>query len=99
MMQLPAEPLYNLLTFWCGIQHGFWACGFQPAQDAGAVSCPVLLQWGFNDKRVTENETNTLFAQLGTNKRTMMKYYQSGHESLLKKEPQKWLAVMQEFLH
>jgi alpha-beta hydrolase superfamily lysophospholipase len=98
MMQLPAEPLATLLTFWGGIQHGFWAFGFQPVQDASAVSCPVLLQWGFNDKRVTENETNNLFAQLGTNKRTMMKYYQSGHESLLKKEPQKWQAVVQEFL-
>lgn len=98
MMQLPAEPLSILLTFWGGIQHGFWAFGLQPAQDAGAVSCPVLLQWGFNDKRVTETETNTLFAQLGTNKRTMMKYYQSGHESLLKKEPEKWQAVIHEFL-
>jgi len=98
MMQLPVEPISTLLTFWGGIQHGFWAFGFQPAQDASAVSCPVLLQWGFNDKRVTENETNTLFAQLGTNQRTMMKYYQSGHESLLKKEPEKWGAVMTEFL-
>lgn len=98
MMQLPDEPLSTLLTFWGGIQHGFWAFGLQPAQDASAVNCPVLLQWGFNDKRVTENETNTLFAQLGTNKRTMMKYYQSGHESLLKNEPEKWEAVVAEFL-
>lgn len=97
-MHLPAEPLSTLLTFWGGLQHGFWAFSLQPARDARAVSCPVLLQWGFKDNRVTEQETNTIFAQLATNQRTLMKYYQSGHESLLKKEPAKWQAVVTDFL-
>ena len=97
-MKLPAEPFATMLTFWGGIQHGFWAFNLQPAYDASAVSCPVLLQWGFKDPRVTEQETHTIFAQLGTNRRTLMKYFQSGHESLLKKEPEKWRAVVGDFL-
>jgi alpha-beta hydrolase superfamily lysophospholipase len=97
-MHLPAEPLSTMLTFWGGLQHGFWAFSLQPAEDARAVSCPVLLQWGFKDNRVTEQETNTIFTKLATNQRTLMKYYQSGHESLLKKEPAKWQAVVSDFL-
>jgi pimeloyl-ACP methyl ester carboxylesterase len=97
-MHLPAEPLSTMLTFWGGLQHGFWAFSLQPAEDARAVSCPVLLQWGFKDNRVTEQETNTIFKKLATNQRTLIKYYQSGHESLLKKEPAKWQAVVSDFL-
>jgi esterase/lipase len=98
MMNLPAEPIASLLTFWGGVEQGFWAFNLQHAEDAHTVSCPVLLQWGFNDPRVTEAETDKIFANLGTNERTLMKYYQSGHESLLKKEPEKWKSVVGEFL-
>ena len=98
MMNLPAEPFAGLLTFWGGVEQGFWAFNLQPAEDAHAVSCPVLLQWGFKDPRVTEAETDKIFANLGTNQRTLMKYYQSGHESLLKKEPEKWRSMVGEFL-
>lgn len=99
MMHLPTEPIASLLTFWGGIQQGFWAFNLQPAEDANEVNCPVLLQWGSKDPRVTEAETNLIFAKLATRDRTMMKYYQSGHESLLKKEPEKWLRVVGDFLN
>lgn len=98
MMHVPAEPISSLLTFWGGIQQGFWAFNLQPAEDASAVACPVLLQWGSKDPRVTEAETDLIFAKLGTRDRTLMKYYQSGHESLLKKEPEKWRTVVAQFL-
>ena len=34
MMHLPAEPLATMVTFWGGIEHGFWAFSMKPAQYA-----------------------------------------------------------------
>ena len=34
MMGLPAQPISSLLTFWGGIEHGFWAFNMQPVEYA-----------------------------------------------------------------
>lgn len=98
-MGLPAEPLSTLLTFWGGIELGSWAFNHQPAKYALKVSCPVLLQWGAGDKRVTEDETNTIFGNIASHDKVMIKYLQSGHESLFKREMGKWVSVMSYFLN
>eukprot|EP00611_Tribonema_gayanum_P032873 TRINITY_DN9972_c0_g1_i1.p1 TRINITY_DN9972_c0_g1~~TRINITY_DN9972_c0_g1_i1.p1 ORF type:complete len:314 (-),score=-6.69 TRINITY_DN9972_c0_g1_i1:1-942(-) len=93
-MKLPAEPLSTLLTFWGGLEIGSWAFNHRPDQYAKKVNCPVLLQWGAGDKRVTEDETNTLFSNISSHEKMMIKYLQSGHESLFKKETGKWVSVI-----
>lgn len=98
-MGLPAEPLSSLLTFWGGVELGSWAFNHRPEEYAKKVNCPVLLQWGAGDKRVTEDETNTLFSNLASHDKIMIKYLQSGHESLFKKETGKWVSVMSIFLN
>jgi uncharacterized protein len=98
-MKLPAEPLSTLLTFWGGLEIGSWAFNHRPDQYAKKVNCPVLLQWGAGDKRVTEDETNTLFSNISSHEKMMIKYLQSGHESLFKKETGKWVSVMSFFLN
>ena len=98
-MGLPAEPLSTLLTFWGGIELGSWAFNHQPAKYALKVNCPVLLQWGAGDKRVTEDETNTIFGNIASHDKVMIKYLQSGHESLFKRERGKWTSVMSYFLN
>lgn len=98
-MGLPAEPLSSLLTFWGGIELGSWAFNHRPDEYAKKVNCPVLLQWGAGDKRVTEDETNTLFSNIASHDKVMIKYLQSGHESLFKKETGKWVSVMSFFLN
>lgn len=98
-MGLPAEPLSSLLTFWGGVELGSWAFHHRPATYALKVNCPVLLQWGAGDKRVTEDETNDLFSNLASHDKIMIKYLQSGHESLFKKETGKWVSVMSSFLN
>jgi len=98
-MKLPAEPLSTLLTFWGGLEIGSWAFNHRPDQYAKKVNCPVLLQWGAGDKRVTEDETNTLFSNISSHEKIMIKYLQSGHESLFKKETGKWVSVMSFFLN
>lgn len=97
MMHLPAQPISTLLTFWGGTMHGFWAFNLSPETYAKKITCPVLLQWGKNDPRVTAEETNTIYEHISSPKKLVV-YENSGHESLFKKEPQKWEAEVKSFL-
>jgi len=97
MMKMPAEPLAALITFWGGTEHGFWAFGMKPREYVKKISCPVLLQLGANDPRVSLTETKTIFNNISTAKKLVV-YENSGHESLCKKETEKWKAEVAAFL-
>jgi hypothetical protein len=97
MMGVPAEPLATLITFWGGVEHGFWAFNMRPSQYVKNINCPVLLQWGRKDPRVTEHETNEIFQNISTNKKFVI-YENCGHESLCKKENEKWTNEITAFL-
>ncbi len=98
LMHLPVEPLATFLTFWGGIERGSWAFSNKPEQYVRDIHCPVLLQQGVHDIRVTPQETQELFAHLHQPKQLVM-YQNSGHESLCKKEHLKWLASVSAFLN
>lgn len=98
MMHLPAQPFATLLTFWGGTQQGFWAFNFSPQEYAKKINCPVLLQWGLHDARVTEQETNSIYANLSSPQKQLVIYKQSGHQSLCKNENEKWIMTVGEFL-
>ena len=98
MMGLPPQPLATLITFWGGVEHGFWAFGMKPQEYAASIKCPVLLQWGRNDPRVSKSEEDILFKNIpGTNKKFVI-YETAGHESLCKKETAKWETEVAAFL-
>lgn len=97
MMHLPAEPISSLLTFWGGAEHGFWAFGMKPYEFVKKINCPVLLQWGRNDPRVTEAETQKIYGNIPTAKKLVI-YENSGHQSLCKNENTKWLNEITAFL-
>jgi uncharacterized protein len=98
MMGLPPQPLATLITFWGGLEHGFWGFGMKPQEYAASIKCPVLLQWGRNDPRVSKSEEEILFKNIsGTNKKFVI-YETAGHESLCKKETAKWEAEIAAFL-
>ena len=98
IMHLPQQPLATLLTFWGGAEQGFWAFDHKPWDYATKINCPVLLQWGINDPRVTEEETNHIFKNLASHNKMLIKYASSGHESLCKKETEKWMRTVTGFL-
>ena len=98
MMQLPPEPLATLITFWGGTEHGFWAFGMKPAEFVKKISCPVLLEWGKNDPRVTRDETELIYKNITAPKKLVV-YETAAHESLCKKENEKWLTEVQGFLN
>jgi len=97
-MHLPAEPLGALLTFWGGVEHGFWAYNINPEHYVKDIHCPVLMQVGEHDIRVTPLERKEVFENLSQPKQLVI-YKNSGHESLCKKEPAKWIASVSAFLN
>ncbi|WP_207497309.1 alpha/beta hydrolase [Aridibaculum aurantiacum] len=98
MMKLPEEPFATLLTFWGGLQNGFWAFGHRPVDYVKEINTPVLVQWGRNDSRVSESETTSIFENIPTEEKRLVVYENSGHESLLRKEPAKWVTNVAAFL-
>ncbi len=98
IMGLPAEPIGTLLTFWGGTENGFWAFGMKPQEYASSIKCPVLLQWGLNDTRVSKSEEDILFKNIPNTNKKFMIYETAGHESLCKKENAKWEAEVGSFL-
>ena len=97
IMHLPPQPLATMLTFWGGTTHGFWAFNLNPVDYAKSIKCPVLLQWGKLDPRVSEAETNGIYQNIPGTKKLVV-YEQSAHESLFKKEPEKWTNETTAFL-
>jgi len=98
IMGLPAEPIGTLLTFWGGTEHGFWAFGMKPEEFAGSIKCPVLLQWGCNDPRVSKSEEDILFNNISNKNKKFVIYETAAHESLCKKETAKWETEIAAFL-
>ncbi len=97
LMHIPPEPLATLITFWGGVEHGFWAFNMKPSEFAKKISCPVLLQWGQNDPRVSRKEIDDVYGNISTAKKLVV-YENSGHESLCKKENEKWVTEISAFL-
>jgi alpha-beta hydrolase superfamily lysophospholipase len=98
LMGLPQQPIGALLTFWGGAEHGFWAFSMKPQEFVRDIHCPVLLQWGKNDPRVTRTEEDILFNNIASADKKFVVYETAGHESLCKKEPVKWNAEVAAFL-
>lgn len=99
MMHIPAEPMSTFLTFWGGVEQRNWAFDFRPQDFAAKVNCPVLLQWGIKDPRVTQAETNAIYKNLASHDKYLMIYVKSGHQSLCKNENDKWMSTVGDFLN
>jgi uncharacterized protein len=98
MMGLPPQPLATLITFWGGLEHGFWGFGMKPQVYAASIKCPVLLQWGRNDPRVSKSEEDILFKNISSTNKRFVIYETAVHESLCKKETAKWQTEITAFL-
>jgi alpha-beta hydrolase superfamily lysophospholipase len=97
-MGLPEQPIAGLLTFWGGTVRGFWAFGLSPEKFAKKISCPVLVQHGAKDARVTKAETEAIFRNIPHNNKKLVVYETAKHESLCAREPEKWKREIRAFL-
>ncbi|MGB8190287.1 MAG: alpha/beta hydrolase [Chitinophagaceae bacterium] len=97
-MGLPSQPISSLLTFWGGAEQGFWAFDHNPCNYATKINCPVLLQCGAKDARVSMEEINCIYAAMPSAKKKLVVYEESAHQSLCKNEPEKWKREVAQFL-
>lgn len=93
-----AQALAPLLTFWGGALNGVWAFDQRPYIFAEKIHCPVLLQWGRKDVRVTNNEIQKVFTHIPISDKQLVIYEESAHQSLYENEAVKWDSVMSAFL-
>jgi uncharacterized protein len=96
-MNVPCFPMANLLVFWGGVQHGFWAFAHNPQDFAKQVNFPVLLLYGEKDKEVSRAEIDLIYQNLN-NKKTLKLYPEAGHENYLKRYKMEWTNDVTPFL-
>lgn len=98
VLGFPDEPFGFFVTVWTGIEQGYWGFGHKTSKYVKKISCPVLLQWGANDKYVLRKETDNIFTNIAAPQKTMMVYEEGGHTSLLGANPDKWRKSIYDFL-
>lgn len=98
MFGLPRQPFAFLVTAWISIERGFNAYGYNVANYATSVRCPVLLQWGEKDILVKKEECDRIFEKLATGNKKKVVYENAGHEILLENDPATWLREVNGFL-
>ncbi|HEY1380589.1 MAG TPA: alpha/beta fold hydrolase [Gemmataceae bacterium] len=96
LMGLPAFPFARLLVFWGGAQNGFDAFAHNPVEYAAAVRCPALLMHGAGDPLVHTPEAEAIYAALAGPKRWEL--FDAVHQSYCFKCPDRWAAVVGDFL-
>jgi uncharacterized protein len=96
MMGVPAFPMAGILTFWGGVQLGFWGFSHNPAEYANQINIPLLLLFGEKDDRVSMEETTEIFSNLKGDK-NLVTYPELGHDVFSGNEIQ-WEADVMEFI-
>jgi alpha-beta hydrolase superfamily lysophospholipase len=95
---LPGTPFSQLLTFWGGIENGFWGYNYNPEDYAQDITMPALVCWGVHDSRVTKQETTSIYRHLGTKNKKLVIFEDCGHQSFCRKEGEKWKQHIRAFL-
>lgn len=86
-----------LLVFWGGVENGFWAFGHNPTEYANQVNVPTLLLYGEQDKNVSRQEIDDIYANLKGYK-VLKTYELAGHENYLIQYKDEWTGDVTAFL-
>lgn len=97
LMGLPSFPGAHLLTFWGGVQMGYWGFGHNPAGYAEAVTHPTLVMHGALDLKAPPAQGRTIHEHLAGDKHFEL-FEDAGHESCLARHPEQWRRVVARFL-
>ncbi|MGG9963244.1 alpha/beta hydrolase [Ferruginibacter sp. SUN106] len=96
-MKVPSFPMAALLVFWGGVENNFWAFGHNPIEYAKTIHCPTLLLYGEQDKNVSREEIDEIYANLQCTK-ALKTYPLAGHENYLTNYKAQWIADIKFFL-
>ncbi|MFX1702738.1 alpha/beta hydrolase [Chitinophaga sp. CC14] len=97
-VHLQAFPFSQILTFWGGVEQGFWGAGFKPESYARQIHMPVLYFYGKQDIRVMPQETQEVFSHLGTRQKKLYIFPNAGHQSFCGKDSAAWMKEVTAFL-
>lgn len=95
---VPEKPFGFFVTTWISIERGIGGFKHKTTRYMSKVNCPVLLQWGEEDRYVLENETEKIYSAIASKAKTLVVYPGAGHESLLLMDPVKWRMETEKFL-
>ena len=98
-MKLPTEPLSALILFWGSLETRCWAFSNKPEEYIKSVKCPVLLQWGEDDDKVTRKEIDDIYKNINVPQKNLIVYENCGHESLCRNNFPKWSVSVTTFLN
>ncbi|HRG92245.1 MAG TPA: alpha/beta fold hydrolase [Chitinophagaceae bacterium] len=94
----PAQPFAFFTSFWIGLEKGFNGYKHRTARYAAAIHCPVLLNWGTLDHYVNEKEIRAIYEAIPGREKRLIIYEGASHESLLRKDAEKWRTSTESFL-
>ncbi|MBL0270105.1 MAG: alpha/beta hydrolase [Chitinophagaceae bacterium] len=95
----PAQPFAFFTSFWIGLEKGFNGYKHKTTRYAAAINCPVLLNWGTQDHYVNEKEIRAIYEAIPYREKRLVVYEGASHESLLRKDPEKWRTSTESFLN
>ena len=95
----PGEPFGFFVTFWTGIEQGYWGYGHKTSSYVKNINCPVLLQWGNSDEYVLKKETEKIFASINSPNKKLEIYEGAGHGPLISGNQSKWDETVTDFLN
>ena len=95
----PGEPFGFFVTFWTGLEQGYWGYGHKTSHYVKSINCPVLLQWGSGDEYVMKEETERIFASISSPKKKLEIYEGAWHGPLIAVNQSKWDKTVTDFLN
>jgi len=95
----PVEPFGFFVTFWTGIEQGYWGYSHNTSRYVKKINCPILLQWGSSDEYVLKKETEKIFTAISSTKKKLEIYKGAGHVPLLVANGSKWDETVSKFLN
>jgi alpha-beta hydrolase superfamily lysophospholipase len=98
VMNIPPFPMASLLTFWGGIQLGYWPFSHNPSEYAASVTAPTLLLFGDLDDRVLIEKTLDIYGNLNSEKKVLVRYPHAGHD-VFSENRARWIQDVSAFLH
>jgi alpha-beta hydrolase superfamily lysophospholipase len=99
VLGFPEEPFATLVTFWSGIERDFNGFKHNTCRYAGKINCPVLMQYGVQDKWVLPEETKDIFESIASKNKKLVIYQNADHGAFLQNDPMKWRNEMKIFLN
>lgn len=94
---VPSFPFAELLVFWGGVQHGYWAMGHSPIEYAKGIDTPILLMYGGKDTRATPSEVKEIYAELKGEK-YLHEFPELGHQSFYASDSVSWEKAVGGFI-